>query len=295
MISSARRSLTRITTTGVGQRLLRPSPPERADRGGDRRHPVGDHTDGMEPGGARRLPYYRDDLALVHHLGFGFHADACAPGILQLLEPIRQRGGLVVEIGCGSGLLTAHLTASGLRVMATDASDAMLNVARSYIPGALDVRRLTLPDDPIPEADAVVGVGHALNYLDDESQIDKALVAIADSLRPGGVVAVDLCDLQWGAARANETAKVWRTEDWALMTEFSLPSPSHYVRIMTTFVRQADGTWRRDDERHDNVLIDTSRLPELLARHGVETAIATTFGGEQLPTGLVAVVGRKAG
>jgi hypothetical protein len=31
--------------------------------------------------------YYRRDLALVHHLGFGFHADMCAPGILELLEP----------------------------------------------------------------------------------------------------------------------------------------------------------------------------------------------------------------
>ena len=33
---------------------------------------------------------------------------------------------------------------------------------------------------------------------------------------------------------------------------------------MTTFVRQEDGSWRRDDERHDNVLIDTSKVPELL-------------------------------
>jgi hypothetical protein len=29
-------------------------------------------------------PYYRKDLALVHHLGFGFHADDCAPGIHEL-------------------------------------------------------------------------------------------------------------------------------------------------------------------------------------------------------------------
>ena len=51
-------------------------------------------------------PYYRHDLALVHHLGYGFHADMCAPGILELLAPVRERGGLVLEIGCGSGLLT---------------------------------------------------------------------------------------------------------------------------------------------------------------------------------------------
>jgi hypothetical protein len=54
-------------------------------------------------------PYYRRDLALVHHLGFGFHADLVAPGILKPLEPIRARNGLVVELGCGSGLLTRHL------------------------------------------------------------------------------------------------------------------------------------------------------------------------------------------
>lgn len=57
--------------------------------------------------------YYRRDLALVHHRGFGFHARACAPGILALLEPVRSRKGLVLELGCGSGLLTRELAAAG--------------------------------------------------------------------------------------------------------------------------------------------------------------------------------------
>lgn len=240
------------------------------------------------------LPYYRDDLALVHHLGFGFHADACAPGILKLLEPVRKRGGLVVEIGCGSGLLTTHLVGAGLRVVATDASEAMLNLARSSAPGAVEIRRLTLPADPIPAADAIVGVGHALNYLDEESQVDEALVAIAEALQPGGVMAVDLCDLAWGTLRLNESAKVWRTENWALMTEFSVPEPNRFIRVMTTFVRQDDGTWRRDDERHDNVLIDTSKVPDLLAHHGVEATVSESFDGENMLAGLVAIVGRKA-
>ena len=247
----------------------------------------------MEGSPQREMPYYRDDLALVHHLGFGFHADACAPDIISLLEPIRRRDGLVVEIGCGSGLLTAYLVDAGLRVVATDASEAMLRLARSHAPGAAEIRRLTLPNDPIPSVDAIVGVGHALNYLDEESQVDAALVAIARALRPGGVIAIDLCDLEWGAVRANQPPKVWRTEDWVLMTEFSVPQPSRYVRLMTTFVRQEDGSWRRDDERHDNVLIDTSKVPELLARHGVEATVSASFGAEALPDGLVAVVGRK--
>lgn len=239
------------------------------------------------------MPYYREDLALVHHSGFGLHADACAPGILRLLETVRQRDGLVVEIGCGSGLLTAHLVDGGLRVVATDASEAMLNLAKAHASGAAEFQRLTLPDDPIAPADAIVGVGHALNYLDDESEVEAALVAIATSLRPSGVMAIDLCDLEWGALRREQAPHVWRTDDWVLVTEFSLPEPNRYVRLMTTFVKQEDGTWRRDDERHDNVLIDASRVPLLLARHGVEATLSRSFGDESLPAGLVTVIGRK--
>ena len=70
-------------------------------------------------------PYYRADLALIHHLGFGFHADLCAPGILAILESVRERHGQVVEVGCGSGLLTRYLVGAGHRVVATDASEAL--------------------------------------------------------------------------------------------------------------------------------------------------------------------------
>jgi SAM-dependent methyltransferase len=237
--------------------------------------------------------YYRNDLALIHHLGFGFHADACAPGILNLLDDVGRSDGLVVEIGCGSGLLTAYLVDAGFQVVATDASDAMLNLARAHVPRAAEIRRLTMPRDPIPPADAIIGVGHALNYLDAESQVEQALIAIATSLRPGGIMAIDLCDLKWGVVRMGNPPQVWRTEDWALITETSLPEPNRYVRDMTTFVRREDGTWSRDDERHDNILVDTSSLPELLARHGVDAVVRRSFGEEDLPTGLVAVVGRK--
>ena len=235
--------------------------------------------------------YYGDDLALVHHLGFGFHAEDCAPGILALLEPVRRARGLVLELGCGSGLLTRHLVEAGLRVVATDASDAMLALARQHVAGAEAIERLVLPDDPLPDADAVVSVGHVLSYLDDEASLQRALVAAAGALRPGGTFVVDLCDLAWGRARLNQPPKVWRGDGWFLVTEFSLPSPDRYVREMTTFVRSPDGSWRRDDELHHNVLVDTKTIPVLLARHGVDAEVRASFGEEELPAGLVAIVG----
>jgi SAM-dependent methyltransferase len=242
---------------------------------------------------APSVPYYRHDLALVHHRGFGFHADACAPGLLSRLQPVRERGGLVLELGCGSGLLTRKLVDAGHRVIATDASPAMLELAREYAAGAEDIRRLVLPDDPLPEVDAIVSVGHVVNYLPDEEAVERALVAIARAVRPGGLFAIDVCDLEWGALRRDAPNYGAVGDDWAIITEFSVPSPTRFVRQMATFVRQNGGSWRRDDERHDNVLIDTSRLPALLTGHGVEVTLASSFGAESLPAGLRVVIGRR--
>jgi SAM-dependent methyltransferase len=238
-------------------------------------------------------PIYRADLALVHDRGFGFHADACAPGILRLLAPVGERGGLVLELGCGSGALTRHLVAGGHRVVATDASPAMVERTRANVPGVDDVRVVVLPDDPLPQADAVVSVGHVLNYLPDEPSIERALTAAAAALRAGGVLALDLCDLRWGQARKDAPAYARVEDDWAIVTEFELPSPDRFVRRITTFVRRDDGSWQRDDERHVNVLLDTTRVVGVLAGAGVRATVRPGFGDERLPEGLVAVVGHR--
>ncbi len=238
-------------------------------------------------------PYYRSDLARIHHLGFGFHADAVAPGIIALLESVRDDGGLVVELGCGSGLLTRHLLDAGHRVLATDASPAMLQLAHGTVPDAERIQQLVLPEDPIPTGDAIVAVGHPLSYLPTEAAIRDALGRIAAALQPGGIVALDICDLEWGRHRIDAPPNARVEDDWVLITRSSVPSPDRYVREMTTFLRDEDGSWRRDDERHDNVLVDTTELPSLLREHGIEATVGTSFGDEELPTGLRSVVGHR--
>jgi SAM-dependent methyltransferase len=241
------------------------------------------------------MPTWRPDLAYVHDQGYGFHAADCAPGILKLLEPVRERAGLVLEIGCGSGLLTKLLVRAGHRVIATDASPAMLELAREAVPDAEEIRQLVLPDDPVPAADAIVGVGHALNYLPDLAAVQRGLGALAGALRPGGLLALDLCDLGWGTARegAVEVGQGRVGDDWAIVTRFSRPSPDRFERDLTTFVRQPDGSYRRDDEHHGNVLVDTAAVPALLLGHGVTARIGDSFDdpGHPLPVGLKSVLG----
>ena len=78
-----------------------------------------------------------------------------------------------------------------------------------------------LPDDPLPRADAIVGVGHCLNYLPDADAVDRALSPSPRRCSPGGVLAIDLCDLEWAAARRDQQSRGWVGDDWAVITEFS--------------------------------------------------------------------------
>ena len=236
-------------------------------------------------------PYYGRDLALIHHLGFGFHANTCAPGILRLLEPVRERGGLVLEIGCGSGLLTKYLVDAGHRVVATDASPAMLDLARETAAGA-DVRRLTLPDDPLPEADAIVGVGHALNYLPDVGAIERGLAAVGERFARAA------CSRSTCATSSGRGSGLMPGR-WAGSARTGRSSPSSRIRLLTG----SSGRWRRSSggrrivaarrraprERPDR---DRSRARAARGRRrrGERAAVVRR---EELPAGLRAVVGHR--
>ena len=176
--------------------------------------------------------------------------------------------------------------------MASDASPAMLRLARITAPGAEEIVRLTLPDDAVPRVDAIVGVGHALNYLPYTGAIDRALLSLAKSLLPGGVFAIDICDLEWGTTQTQQNLG-HVGDDWAIISRFSLPSPDRYVRDITTFTRNDDGTWRRADERHDNILIDTATIPALLASEGLQVEVRSSFGSEDLSAGLRTIIGYR--
>ncbi len=233
--------------------------------------------------------HYRHDLALVHDRGYRGHADRCAPGILELLQPVKD--GLVLEVGCGSGALTRHLLAAGMRVIATDASPAMLGMARMTLGKNADLRPLTLPGDPLPAVDAIVSVGHVISYLPDAAAVNRALVSMADALRPGGVLAIDICDLEYGEIRQGAENFGRVGPDWAVITEFSAPAPDRFIRDITTFVPDGEGGWRRGSERHENVLVEVSRIPALLADHGVRATVGCAFGDAELARGLRAVTG----
>jgi SAM-dependent methyltransferase len=98
----------------------------------------------------------------------------------------------IVDLGCGTGLLTCELASSARQVIGVDPAPAMLAVAR-HKPGAEKVQWIEGDSRAIgaPEADLVIMTGNVAQiFLEDEAW-DATLRDIHAALRPGGYLAFE--------------------------------------------------------------------------------------------------------
>jgi ubiquinone/menaquinone biosynthesis C-methylase UbiE len=112
----------------------------------------------------------------------------------ELIEAAITRGGLsagdpVVEVGCGTGLLTAGLLAQGLGVDAIDPGENMIRLAERRVGEGADVRFHNGRFEEVTlSARAFAGVFSATAFHWIEPEIGWARAAAL--LRPGGVLAL---------------------------------------------------------------------------------------------------------
>jgi 2-polyprenyl-3-methyl-5-hydroxy-6-metoxy-1,4-benzoquinol methylase len=80
---------------------------------------------------------YRDDLAYIHDAGFGHLAKSAAVMLIEELQRAGVRGGLVVDLGCGSGIMADLLPDAGFEVVGIDFSESLVEMARKRVPEAV--------------------------------------------------------------------------------------------------------------------------------------------------------------
>src|SRR6266849_5609861 len=97
---------------------------------------------------------YENDLAYIHDVGFSDFAKNSAPGLLEMLRQNGITGGLVVDLGCGSGLWARELSQAGYDVLGIDISPAMIEMARNRVPDG-EFRQTSLLKADLPRCVAV--------------------------------------------------------------------------------------------------------------------------------------------
>ena len=113
-------------------------------------------------------------------------------GLLGLAYGHGLSGRRVLDAGCGTGKSFLPLLERGFEVTACDQSPAMLELAAAKAAGRVtlhlsDLRTL----EPIGEFDLITCLDDVANYLTEPDDLTAALAALAQNLRPNGLLLFD--------------------------------------------------------------------------------------------------------
>ncbi|MFZ3213766.1 MAG: class I SAM-dependent methyltransferase [Terriglobales bacterium] len=232
---------------------------------------------------------YQSDLAYIHDVGFGDFARKAAPGLLAILRRAGIRSGLVVDLGCGSGIWAAELTRRGYDVLGIDISRPMIELARKRAPAARLINASFL-SAKLPACDAVTAIGECFSYTFDGRNSRRELARFFrrahEALRPGGVFIFDIAEPGRALRRAHAQGR-----DWAILFEAE-PGRDLLIRRMTAF-RRVGKLYRRSQETHRLRLYRSSDIAAELRGAGFAVRTLRAYGRMPLPSGNAAFVATK--
>ena len=116
--------------------------------------------------------------------------------VAMYLELAAKHPGPVLEVGCGTGRVTAHLASAGHEVVAIDTAREMLRTARRYLEpwsGRVVLQDFDLRAHPLPQRfNSAFVTLYAFNGLIDIEEQRLFLRHLRQCVRDPGVVALDL-------------------------------------------------------------------------------------------------------
>lgn len=229
---------------------------------------------------------YGPDLAHVHDVAFGGWAREAAPFVLARLREAGIEDGLVVDLGCGSGIWAAELLAAGYEVLGVDASAEMLALARSRAPGA-ELRRGSLHDVRLPPCAAITAIGECVNYGGPPS-LELLFQRAFAALEPGGLLVFDAA----APGREPEQRRRARHEGdgWVMRLEVGEDREQHTLTRRISLVH--DG--RSSEEVHVLRLYERDEVVEWLEAAGFDVTTHPSYGAARRLPGVHVYVATRA-
>jgi SAM-dependent methyltransferase len=238
---------------------------------------------------------YGKDLAYVHDAGHTDFARAAGPSLMTAIRKTGLPAGLVVDLGCGSGVWAQQLANAGYTVLGIDISPPMIALARSRVPEA-EFRIESLLSTRIPRCVAVTALGECFSYMFDTSNSRDTLRhlfhRIYRALDPGGVLIFDVATpgriTGTGPQRGHSSS-----EDWAVFVESREDRRRRIlVRRITTF-RKVGNAYRRSEETHTLRLYTREQVERYLRCTGFQVRVLGGYGKLRFLPGLVGFLARK--
>jgi SAM-dependent methyltransferase len=244
-----------------------------------------------------RSARYGEDLAAIHDAGFGDLARRAARSLLEILAARGEAPGLVVDLGCGSGILAQAIADSGRPVLGVDLSPAMIALARARAPRARFLVG-SIDSFEMPPCAAVTAVGECFSYLGDGRIPDRKLARvfrrIHRALQPGGIFLFDVA--AFGRVVGPGSVQTHREGDgWAVLVRVEADATRRLLTRRITSFRRTGDRFRRSFEVHHLRLFLRSEVAGMLRGAGFEVRPLARYGDLDFPRGHIGFLARKPG
>ena len=240
--------------------------------------------------------WYSEVLADIHDSDYTFLARAGAASAIALLPPPAESG-IVVDLGCGSGVTAQILDEVGYSVVGIDSSADMINLARKRVPNG-HFRIESIYEADIPDCQAVLALGEVLNYTSEDrtpEAIAKLLRNISRSLHSDGFFLCDIAEPGRGTASAGAGSHA-SGPNWSM--HYRATESADASTLTRTITIDVEPGWqsqllRRDPlaegvqivEAHELALFDAATFASTMATNRLAGSQLSSYDGFDFPAG----------
>lgn len=198
--------------------------------------------------------------------------------IQSLLKEYGIRGGLVLELGCGTGSLTQLLARAGYDMIGVDNSCDMLQIAmEKRDETGLDILYL-LQDmrefELYGTVRAVVSVCDSMNYIIVYEDLVQVLRLVNNYLDPGGILIFDLnTEYKYSRILGDSTIAECREESSFIWDNRYDRETRINEYDLTLFIQEEGPVYRRYDETHYQRAYSLEEIARAVGEAGMELVV----------------------
>ncbi len=195
----------------------------------------------------------------------------------------KEKGKIILDVGCGSGKITALMSDRGYQMIGCDESYEMLEIAKNATDGR-DVLLLNQSAESLDlygTVDGAYAVGDVVNHITDKKRLQRALDRISLFMVKGSLFVFDINTEHKFKSSLAGNCYYFEDEENSLVWQNDYNEKSGVCDFyLILFTRDKSGKYQKSEESFSERFYSVSELSDMLLKSGLE--IKKIYGGEFL-------------
>lgn len=208
----------------------------------------------------------------------------------ELLKEYGVYGGLVLDLGCGTGTMTEILASDGYDMIGIDNSEEMLEIAAEKKEGSgsdilyllQDMREFEL----YGTVKAVVSICDSVNYITEEEDLEEVFRLVNNYLDPGGIFIFDFNTVyKYKEVIGSQTIAESREDCSFIWDNYYYEDEEINEYELSLFIKEKDSElYRKYVETHFQKAYNLETIRRLIEQSGLEFIIAYNAFSREKPS-----------